>query len=165
MSRAGLVSFLVLVLFLFVVNVPVCVFGVASADEAKAAVAGAQARIVVCFDALGKAESAGANVTELTSVLDEAGSYLSRAQVALEKGKLNVSEYDVAVALSSNCTGLLAGFTDRAGSLKDDAVTGRGFDFLVNVVGSAVGSIAVLVGGWILWVHLRRRYSQVGGAV
>lgn len=161
MLRGFLVrSVVVLGLMLFVVDVPVRVFAVATADEAQAAVDGAQAQIITCYGAVAEAEGAGGNVTELAGVLNEAGVLLSRARVAFENG-----EYDLAVEFSSNCTDRLAGFTDRAVTLRDSAVQERYADFMVNVVGSVAGTVAVIVAGWVLWFYLKRKYGQAGSAV
>jgi hypothetical protein len=124
------------------------------------AVDGAQAQIITCYGAVAEAESAGGNVTELAGVLDEAGVLLSRARVALKNG-----EYDLAVEFSSSCTGMLAGFTDRAVTLRDSAAQERSLDLMVNVDGSIVGAVAVVVAGWILWVYLKRKYGEAGSAV
>jgi hypothetical protein len=106
------------------------------------------------------AEGAGGNVTELAGVLNEAGVLLSRARVAFENG-----EYDLVVEFSSNCTGMLVGFTDRAVTLRDSAARERSLDFMVNVVGSVAGTVAVIFAGWVLWVHLKRKYGKAGSAV
>jgi hypothetical protein len=145
---------------LFVVDVPVRVSAVATADEAQAAVDGAEARVIACYGAVVQAEGAGGNVTELAGVLSEAGVLLSQARVAFENG-----EYDLAFEFSSNCTDRLAGFTDRAVTLRDSAAQERILDFMVNVVGSTVGAVAVVVAGWVLWVYLKRKYGQAGSAV
>jgi hypothetical protein len=145
---------------LSVAAVPVRVFAVATADEARAAVDGAEARVIACYGAVVLAEGAGGNVTELAGVLNEAGVLLSRARVAFENG-----EYDLAFEFSSNCTDRLAGFTDRAVTLRDSAARERSLDLMVNVDGSIVGAVAVVVAGWILWVYLKRKYGEAGSAV
>jgi hypothetical protein len=150
----------VLVLMLSVAAMPVRVFAVATADEAQAAIDGAEARVIACYGAVVEAEGAGGNVTELAGVLDEAGALLSQARVAFENG-----EFDVAVEFSSNCTGMLAGFTDRTVTLRDSAAQERSLDFMVNIVGSVAGTVAVIVAGGVLWVYLKRKYGQAGSAV
>jgi len=154
--RAVVVS----VLMLSVAAMPVRVFAVATADEAQAAIDGAQAQIITCYGAVAEAERASGNVTELAGVLNEAGALLSQARVALENG-----EFDVAVEFSSSCTARLEGFTDRAVTLRDSAAHERSLDFMVNVVGSVAGTVAVIFAGWVLWVYLKRKYGQAGSAV
>jgi hypothetical protein len=80
--------------------------------------------------------------------------------VAFENG-----EYDLAFEFSSNCTGMLAGFTDRAVTLRDSAARERSLDFMVNIVGSVAGTVAVIFAGWVLWVYLKRKYGKAGSAV
>jgi hypothetical protein len=60
---------------------------------------------------------------------------------------------------------MLVGFTDRAVTLRDSATRERYVDFMVNIVGSTVGAVAVVVAGWVLWIYLKRKYGKVGGAV
>jgi len=155
-----LLTVVVLVLMLSVAAMPVRVFAVATADEALAAIDGAQAQIITCYGAVAGVEGAGGNVTGLAGVLNEAGALLSQARVAFENG-----EYDLAVEFSSNCTGMLVGFTDRAVTLRDSAAHERSLDFMVNVVGSVAGTVAVIFAGWVLWVYLKRKYGQAGSAV
>ena len=155
-----LFTVVVLVLMLSVAAMPVRVFAVATADEARAAVDGVQAQIITCYGAVAEVEGAGGNVTGLAGVLNEAGALLSWARVAFENG-----EYDLAVEFSSNCTGMLVGFTDRAVALRDSAARERSLDFMVNVVGSVAGTVAVIFAGWVLWVYLKRKYGQAGSAV
>jgi hypothetical protein len=146
------------VLLVFVLGVHVC--AAVNADEARVAIESAEARVVVCYKATADAENAGGNVTELAAVLNSAGDLLSQAKVAYDSGK-----FDVAFGLASNCTALLDGFTDRATALRDSAADGGRVDFLVNVVGSTFGAVAVVVVGWVLWIYLKKRYAKVGGVV
>jgi len=155
-----LLTVVVLVLTLSVAAMPVRVFAVATADEARAAVDGVQAQIITCYGAVAEVEGAGGNVTGLAGVLNEAGALLSQAKVAFENG-----EFDVAVEFSSNCTDRLAGFTDKAVTLRDSAALERSLDFMVNIVGSVAGTVAVIFAGWVLWVYLKRKYAQAGSAV
>jgi len=147
-----------MVLLVFVSGVHVC--AAVSADETRVAVESAEARVVVCYKAVADAENAGGNVTELAAVLNSAGDLLSQAKAAYYSG-----EFDVSFELASNCTALLDGFTDRATALRDNAAEERHLDFMVNVVGSAVGAVAVVIAGWVLWIHLKKRYWNAGSVV
>jgi hypothetical protein len=159
--RRSLVCFAaVFALVFFVVDTPACVFAVATADEAQAAIDGAQARLATYYEAAVQAENAGGNVTELATVLNGAGALLSQARVASEN-----TEYDLAIDFASNCTDMLEGFAERADTLAVSAAQGRFFDFMVNVVGSTVGAVAVVIAGWILWINLKKRYEKVGSAI
>lgn len=136
------------------------VFAVASEVDAVSAVDVARVRLVGCYGVLVGAESAGGNVSVLAGVLDEAGGLLSGAEVALKRG-----DFDVAVELSSDCVSKLEGFNETAIALRDDASRQRYLDFMVNVVGSVVGTSVVVVGGWGAWVYLKRKFGKAEGAV
>jgi len=46
--------------------------------DAAGAIASAKQQIIVCYDSARQAEAAGANISSLTSVLNDAGQLLSR---------------------------------------------------------------------------------------
>jgi hypothetical protein len=106
-----------------------------------------------CYAAVAQAEKAGADVTGLLSTLNDAGLLLSKAHLALKYGN-----FDSASALASQCVGKLDGFEGVAGGLRDSASQARSMDFAVNVIGSAVGAIAVVVGGFLVWQLLKKKY-------
>jgi hypothetical protein len=145
----------VLVLMLSVAAMPVRVFAVATADEARAAVDGVQAQIITCYGAVAEAESAGANVTGLLVTLNEAGWLLSRAHLAYETGN-----FSLAVSFAEQSRARLDGFVGGAEVLKKSAAETGYWDFVVNVVGSSVGAVAVVVGGFVLWSFLKRKYDR-----
>lgn len=128
----------------------------ASESDATTAVSEAQQRISVCYGAATDAAKAGANVTGLLSTLNDAGGSLSKAELALGQGDFN-SAYGLAV----ESEGKLNGFEDAALGLKNSAVSAGNFDFEVNVVGSSVGAVAVVVLGFVVWRLLRKRYRGV----
>jgi len=157
--RCALAFVAALVLTFFMVDVPFCVFAVGEA-EAGSAVAAAEARVVVCYRAAADADEAGANVTGLLVVLDEAGALLSKADLAYESGDFD-SAFDYAVQSREK----LDGFVDEADVLRGTAVQGRYWDFMVNVLGSVVGAVVVVCGAYVVWVVLKRRYQRTGRAV
>ena len=139
-----------------------CVRAYASvnADEARIAIQAAESRVIACYNATADAENTGGNVTELITVLNEAGDLLSQAKAAY-----NMGEFDIAAGLASNCTGTLSGFADRAMILRNNAADERHFDFMINIVGSAVGAVMLVILSWILWIYLNKRYGKVGSVV
>jgi hypothetical protein len=136
-----------------------CVFAVDEA-EAGAAVSDAEERVVVCYRAVADADGAGANVTGLLGVLDEAGLLLSRADLAFVTG-----DFDSAFNLAVESRGVLDNFVVEADALRDDAIQRRSWDFMVNVVGSAVGAAVGVFGSYIVWLWLKRRLERSGRAV
>jgi len=120
--------------------------------EAKAAVEATESKVSSCYGTVFEAEKAGANVSNLLSVLNEAGWFLSKAKLAYSQG-----DFDSAVAFADNCSSRLDGIVAQAESLKLDAERAGHWDFMVNFVGSAVGAVCVVVGGFAVWVFLKKR--------
>lgn len=141
----------VLVLFVFVGGVSLRCFGV-SGEDASSAVLAAEGKVVACYGAVADAQKAGADVSGLLGVLNEAGWFLSRAKLAYGEG-----DFDSAVAYADNCSSRLDGFVEQAEGLRLDAERAGFWDFMVNFVGSAVGAVCVVVGGFAVWVFLKRR--------
>ena len=47
--------------------------------------------------------------------------------------------------------------------MRDTASQERFWDFMVNVVGSLVGTVVVICGGFVVWRVLKKRYAEAGG--
>lgn len=131
-------------------------FAVSEADASQA-ISEAEQRVNVCYLAVADAQNAGANASQLLSVLQEAGLLLSKARVAFEKGDFD-SAYNLAVQSNSS----LNGVDTDANSLRDTARQERSLDFMVNIVGSTVGTFAVLVGGFLAWFLSKREHTNEG---
>jgi len=123
-----------------------------SEADARAAVAQASQRVNACYSVAANAAKAGANVSGLLVTLDDAGLVLSGAELALGRG-----EFDSASTMAHLCEEKLVGFEDGAVSLKDSAVRVGFLDFAFGIVGSAVGSVLVVVVGVVVWFYLKRR--------
>lgn len=157
--RCVLAFLVVLMLVFFTVGAPFCVFAFDEA-EAGSAIADAEERVVVCYGAVADADGAGANVTGLLGVLDEAGRLLSRANLAYMAGDFD-SAFDFAVESRE----VLDGFAVEADALRDDAIQQRSWDFMVNVVGSVVAAAVVVCGGFIVWSLSKTRLERAGRVV
>jgi len=131
----------------------------AGEHDAGLAVANAESRVAECYNFALEAERAGANVSELLRILNEAGDLLSKAELAF-----GVGDYDGAGVYAAQCEGRLAGFEVQAQALRDSAAWQRQLDLMVNVVGSAAGTVAVLVGGWLVWRFLKKRHGVAEAA-
>jgi hypothetical protein len=132
----------------------------ATEAEARSAVANADQTVSACYQAAANAEKAGANVSSLLVTLDNAGVLLSEAHLALANGS-----FDSAYPLAVQCLMKLEGFNNTANSLRDSASHASLVDFLVNVVGSSVGAVAVVMGGVLVWRFSKRKGSVKAGAV
>lgn len=153
--RMKFVFVLFLLLMLAPLSFALTCYGVGESD-ARALVSGAQQRMNTCYRAAADAAKAGANVTGLLSTLDDAGNSLSKAELALYQ-----ADFNSAYSLALESEGKLNGFEDVASGLKVSAVNAGSLDFAVNVVGSSVGAVVVLVLGFLVWRLLRKRYPGV----
>jgi hypothetical protein len=128
--------------------------------EAQSAIAAAQKELIVCYQAVTNASNAGANVTSLLLVLDQAGGNLSRADLAYETG-----DNALALTWANRSLNLLlqSNITAQADALKSSASQARFWGFMINVVGSSIGAVVVVVGGFVVWNFLKRKYSPAGG--
>jgi hypothetical protein len=60
---------------------------------------------------------------------------------------------------------MLEGFNGTADGLKSSASQAGFLDFWVNFVGSAVGAVAVVVGGFLAWLFLKGKKAVKAGAI
>lgn len=133
----------------------VSVFGVGGglvASEGMVAVDRAESRVAECYGVVLEVEGVGGDVSGLVARLEAAGWWLSRARVALRAG--NVSG---AVVLADRCREVLVGFEVDAMFLWEEAVERNRVDLLVNVVGSVVATVIVVLGGGVVWCWLSKR--------
>ena len=121
------------------------------------AISVAQSNLVQCYNAAKAAESAGANISQLMIQLNNAGLLLSRSQLAYSKG-----DFGSASNLAVQSQNELASFVSDANALQNSAAQSRTFDFLLNVVGSVLGTVAVLVGSFVVWRFFKRKYGLTG---
>jgi hypothetical protein len=140
----------ILLFFAFAGGLLPC-FG-ANSEDASSAISDAEAKIVACYSAVADAAKAGANVSELLIALNDAGWLLSEAKLAC-----NMRDFDSAVNLANECQSRLNGVIDKAESLKLDAEQAGYLNFMVNVVGSGVGALCVVVGSLVYWKYLEKR--------
>ena len=129
----------------------------ASEGDAAAAITSAEEKIVICHSAVAEADAAGANVTVLLVTLGEAGELLSTAEWSYARG-----DFYNAVDFAGQSQGKLNDFVVEAEALMETVVKENYLDFLVNVVGSLVGAVAVVCGSFVVWHFFKKRY---GGGV
>jgi hypothetical protein len=129
-----------------------CLTASASQSDAAVSISSAQNRIADCYSAAKAAEVAGANITVLTNVLNKAGFLFSQAQLAYSEGN-----FDTATTYAVQSQDQLDTFIGQADSLTQAASQQKSRDFLINVVGSIVGSFLVVVTGFAVWFLIKRR--------
>jgi hypothetical protein len=130
------------------------VFAVGS--DADLAIASAKQQIVICYNAAKAAEAVGANITSLTSLLNEAGELLSESELAYSK-----NDFATALNLAVQSSQSLTNYISQAKELQDSAAQQRSFDFWIDVVGSIIGAFGVIVAGVIIFRYVGKRYVPV----
>lgn len=149
---------LFLCLFLLLSSTMVCM--AISEAEASSKIREAENAINSAYDEVLEAEKAGANIAGLLSILNDAGELFSRANLAYSIGDFD-SAFDFAVWSKEK----LNGFGAEADALRETAVQQHDWDFMFYVMGSIVGAIGVIFGGFVVWFFLRRRYEKAGSVV
>jgi hypothetical protein len=144
-----------LCLFLLLSSMTVCT--VNSENEAEIKIGEAENALISAYEAVSEAEKAGANITDLLSNLAEAGELLSKA-----KSVLSTNE-SAAADLAVESQAKLNGFSAEADALRVAAAQQLYWDFMVNFVGSIIGSVAVIVGGFAVWTVLKKKYEKTSG--
>ena len=129
----------------------------AQQNDAASAISAAQNNLIHCYDAAKAAESAGANISQLTVRLNSAGLLLTRAEWAY-----SIGNFGLASNLAVQSQNELDSFISDANSLKASAAQSRTYDFLLNVVGSILGTVAVVVGSFVVWRFFKRKYGFKG---
>ncbi len=132
-----------------------------SNSNAAEAISEAQDELIQGYEVARIAESAGANISQLTSKLNSAGLLLSQAKLAYSSG-----DYGSALSLAAETQNKLdiSFFLLETNSLKSLAEQNRMSDFLLNIVGSVLGTVTVLFGGFSVWVLLKRKYGDKGAS-
>jgi len=120
--------------------------------EARAVITEAEVTVRDCYFAAVEAERAGANVTDLLAILNDAGMLLSKAQLAFEK-----RDFDSAVNYAEQSRTKLGDFVSKANVLKEAATQERHWDFMVNISGSTIGTVAIISVSLAVWFHFEKR--------
>jgi hypothetical protein len=140
---------LVIILFLFVTVGASPVW--AEQSNASTAVSSANNRLLDCYSAVKEAEAAGANISALAATFNEAGSLLSQAELAYA-----ANDFSVALNLATQSQNKLNNFIEEANTLRETAVQQQNSDLMINVVGSTVGTLAVIIAGFAAWHFLKK---------
>lgn len=149
-SKTPIALVIVLLLVLAVAASPVW----AEQAGVSTAISSAQTTILDCYNAARVAEAAGANITVLIGTLNEAGSLLSQAELAYA-----TNDFDTAYDLAAQSQNTLSGFVAEANALRATALQQQNREFLVNVVGSVIGTFVVIATGFAAWLLLKKKYE------
>ena len=127
----------------------------AQQNGAASAISAAQIKLISCFDAAKSAEAVGANISQLTATLNNAGLLLSNAELAYSN-----EDFVAAQNLAVQSQNILENFILNANSLQTSAAQNSNTDFQFNIVGSIGGVVAVVVGSVVVWLLLKRKYGN-----
>jgi len=126
-----------------------------SEKDAKDAINAAQRLIIKCYEAALRAEEAGANITGLLEILNDAAWHLSKATIEYKNKNFNA-----AIELTDKIKNELEGFVSDAEELRDKASKESYWDFMINIVGSSVGAATVIFVSLAVWVWLSKKRSN-----
>jgi len=149
------ITFLMLTLLLAFLVIPTSV--VAAQSDAATAITSAKEQIATCLQAVKDAEGAGANISSLTAVLNEAGALLSQAEAAY-----SANDFNAARNFAVQSREKLDNCVSEANALKNTATQQQNRDFMINVLGSIGGTFVVLGASALIWFSLKRRTNQSG---
>ena len=146
----------VLAVCLLVVFVSCFVHGAfaATRQEASDQVTAADQSLRSAFNGVSDAEHSGADVGSLLSGLNEAGSFLSQAEEAL-----NAGNYSDVVAKAGECKSLADEVAGEAVVLKNGAVASSG-SWWVTVLLSVVASVVFGGAMFFVWRWFKRGYLK-----
>jgi len=147
-SKTPIAIVIFLILFVTVVVSPVW----AEQADSATAISSAKNTILNCYSAIKETEAAGANITVLMGTINEAGSLLSQAELAYA-----ANDFDAALNLAIQSQNRLSNFIGEANTLREIAVQQQNQDFLINVVGSIVGTFVVIIAGFAVWRFLKKK--------
>jgi hypothetical protein len=132
-------------------------FVFAQQDAAGSALSSAKQQLVTCYLAAGEAEAAGADVSTLTIELEGAGELFSRAELAYSAG-----DFEAVIDLASQSSLALNGFLQNADLVRFQAIRQANLDFWFSLVTTIVGSLVVIIGGFLVWWRLKKRFEGLG---
>ena len=128
-------------------------------NDGASAISAAQNNLIHCYDAAKAAESSGANISQLTVRLNSAGLLLTRAEWAS-----SIGNFGLVSSLAAQSQNELGSFVSDANSLQASAAQSRTYDFLLNVVWSILGTVAVVVGSFVVWRFFKRKFGLNGAS-
>lgn len=153
MKNCKVIAIFALVIIFLVGYMPVC-FGV-DVLEANNVINQAELKLSSAFVAVADADNVGANVATLLSKLNAGGVFLFKAHLSYRIG-----DYDAASFFALECANSIEKVTIEADQLKADAERTRNDLMFLNLVGSGIGLVMLVILGIICWRVLRKRYFK-----
>ena len=113
----------------------------------------AEETLVLAYNSVLDAEKVGANVSDLISQLNTGAQYLDQAHSNVDTG-----DFEAVVYFSNLCIQAIDGVSEQAILLKDETVQLQSANLLLQIFGSIIGIVVVIVGGVIFWRIFKRYY-------
>ena len=142
-----------LLVLCFLISVPSVASAMTQTDAASA-IASSQNLLVNCYNVAKDAEGAGANITVLQVALNDAGKSLSNAELAYSNG-----DYNSAVNYANQCQSALSNFVPEANALEASGEQQQSLSLFI-FVGSIVGTLFVVGDGYVVWLLLKKKYTN-----
>jgi len=142
-----------LCLFLVLALTTVCM--ATSEDEVTSKISEANNALREAFKTVLEAEEAGANVSGLVAKLNEAGGFLSEAEMAYRNGDL-----DKAVSETAKCLTIANGILGDALALKSSALEDAQIMRTHTLLFSFAGAVVSVVGLFLVWVRFKPFYVR-----
>lgn len=146
--------FVIILLCLFL-SIKIAPGFAASESEASQKISEAQNAIDLAYEAASDAEKAGANITDLLTVLNEAGELLSKASFAYAS-----KDFDSAFENADLSKVKLDGLVERANAQEKAAAQQAYSDLMLYVVGPLVGSGILVFGCFTIWNLLKMKMRE-----
>jgi len=146
-----LLMFLVLASQFFVFET----FADVSENVAASALTDAEGVVVSAYQAVLKAEEAGADVSGLLVRLNEAGGFLARARMAYSLG-----DFEGAASFVNSRKNIGVDVENAAVELKDLALSERVQRMWFTMIGSVLGVVLIVFGSFCGWRVFKRRYYR-----
>lgn len=147
---------IVVLCFLFVLMFPS--IALAEESDASSAVNSARQRLLSCFFAARQVEDLGANISSLTSALNDAGGLLSLSESAYSRG-----DFVEAQNLAHQSVSRLNGFASEASTLRDAAVRMGYEQFLWNLGWFVAGMIVLAILVFSFFRFIKGGRVETGG--
>jgi hypothetical protein len=122
-------------------------------DQTLLSVTQAEDGLVSAYKVVLDAEKDGANVTGLLDTLNLGGEYLAKAYIWIHLGDLSQADH-----FAGLCVEIVDNVSNEALFLRDEAEALRKSDAFFRSVGSVLGLVVVLIGGFVVWRVFKRRY-------
>lgn len=153
MERSRIIAFYIFVLIFAVNYVSTCFAN--DTIETTSIINQAEFGLNSAFMIVAEAQNAGADTAELIAKLNLASDFLSKAYLAKR-----VNDYENASSYAMECIETVEGVNIEADKLKSDAQINQNNIVFLNLLGSFVGLIFLVILGVLCWKGVKKWYFR-----